>query len=164
MERWRKYKSNRSTQDSSPKIRAPFVSIFDWQFGLSIDVASVRDLVLFVLQIKKIRCKKLSIYFVTEQMISEQHALHFGDPTVTDCITFPIDKRFLGEILICPEAALEYKHQDPYEEVTLYIIHSILHLIGFDDQNKIERALMKREEKKLFLMAKKKRCIVRSCC
>ncbi|MCB1084751.1 MAG: rRNA maturation RNase YbeY, partial [Chlamydiia bacterium] len=56
----------------------------------------------------------------------------------------------LGELFVCPGVALDHAqtHQcDPYEEVSLYIIHALLHLLGFRDQTDEERSVMRGEEK-----------------
>jgi probable rRNA maturation factor len=59
------------------------------------------------------------------------HGDFLGDPTETDVITFPY-----GEILVCPAVA---KEQAPAhglkidQEILLYALHGILHLIGYDD-------------------------------
>jgi probable rRNA maturation factor len=128
---------------------------------LPIDISSVRKLVEFFFQEKKIACQEVAIYFVGIRKISKLHADHFQDPTPTDCITFPFNEALLegllGEIFVCPQSALNYNPQHPYEETTLYIIHGLLHLLGYDDIDKKERARMRREEKRLMALVKKHR-------
>ena len=93
----------------------------------------------------------MGVYFVTMKEICRLHDQFFNDPSPTDCITFPIDldpataDRYLGDIFIAPEAALAYP--DPYEETTLYLVHGLLHLIGYDDLTPIEKKKMRRKEK-----------------
>lgn len=110
----------------------------------------MRLLVREVLSFLEISPKELAIYFVGEKKISELHEQFFQDPTVTDCITFPIDEEFLGEIFVCPKVALSNAKKrglDPQKEVLLYVIHGILHLIGYDDLNPKERRSMRKMEK-----------------
>ncbi|HEY5235470.1 MAG TPA: rRNA maturation RNase YbeY [Rhabdochlamydiaceae bacterium] len=123
-------------------------------------LSSVRKLVMFFLQEKKVALQEVAIYFVGIRKITQLHAEHFNDPTPTDCITFPFDDQLLGEIFVCPKAALDYNPKKPYEETTLYIIHGLLHLLGYDDIDSKKRALMRREEKRLMALAKKHRCII----
>ena len=55
----------------------------------------------------------------------------------------------LGEVFICPAIAVEYaeKHQkNPLEETTLYLVHELLHLIGYDDLNPEDRKEMRKAE------------------
>jgi probable rRNA maturation factor len=155
MERRRKHKSHGPAKDPDCCIR-----IYNRQKNLPISTASVRTAVLFFLREKKVDCKELAVNFVGTRKITELHGEFFQDPTPTDCITFPLDKEFLGEIFICPKAALEVNPRRPYEETTLYIFHCLLHLLGYDDINKKERARMRREEKRLMVLAKKQRCIL----
>jgi probable rRNA maturation factor len=54
--------------------------------------------------------------------------------------------KILGEIFISPEAALLYAQShntNPYEELTLYLIHGILHLLGQDDLSEEDAAQMR---------------------
>lgn len=88
------------------------------------------------------------------------HSDLFDDPSPTDCITCPLDSpkapahphHVLGEAFICPKTALDYAmtHSiDPWEEVTRYIIHCILHLVGYEDKTVRGRSLMRRKENAL---------------
>lgn len=75
-------------------------------------------------------------------------------------MTFPLDSSFLGEFFICPKVAIEHNPQNPYEEITLYIIHCILHLLGYEDTETKKKALMRREEKRLMKLAHQHQCIL----
>jgi probable rRNA maturation factor len=153
MERRRKHQSHRPPQDPCRCIK-----IFNRQSNLPIKVSSARKLVDFFLREKKVSCEEIAIYFVGKRKITQLHRGHFQDPTPTDCITFPMDDQFLGEIFVCPQSALDYNPQHPYLETTLYIIHGLLHLLGYDDIDNKERARMRREEKRLMALARKQRC------
>ena len=59
------------------------------------------------------------------------------------------DYRVLGNVIVCPETAVDFiklHGGNFYHEVTLYVIHGLLHLIGYDDIDEEDRALMKSEE------------------
>ena len=46
--------------------------------------------------------------------------------------------RLLGDVFVCPKAALLYTEEkggDPYWETTLYLVHGLLHLLGYDDKD-----------------------------
>lgn len=93
----------------------------------------------------------LSIYFVTEKKISSLHDRFFQDPTPTDCISFPMEAPYLGEIIICPSVAIAYAaahNLDPYRETILYLVHGLLHLIGYDDLSPKDRKVMRKMETK----------------
>jgi probable rRNA maturation factor len=118
----------------------------------------VRKAVSFLLADLKIVTDEVIIHFVTESKIRSLHKEYFNDPATTDCITFPIEPskkkgesyHILGEAFICPRTALNYAKRhgvDPYEELYRYIVHCLLHLIGYNDLEPAERAKMKRKEK-----------------
>jgi probable rRNA maturation factor len=144
MERRRKHPGDRPSQDPCYRIK-----IFNRQSNLPLKASSVRRLVLSVLQEKRVKCQEVALYFVGMRKIRALHAEYFQDPSPTDCITFPMNNEFLGEIFICPQAAISYNPKKPYEEVALYIIHGLLHLLGYDDIDTRKRALMRKEEKRL---------------
>lgn len=126
------------------------ISVFNHQKDLKISKGSVRTLVEAVLEYLAVSYKELSVYFISKKKILELHEEFFGDPSPTDCISFPLDEEHLGEIFVCPKTALEYskKHKlDPLEETALYMIHGLLHLIGYDDLNEKDRRIMRKKEK-----------------
>jgi probable rRNA maturation factor len=118
---------------------------------MKLSLPVVRKLVQAVLKLQNSKCREVSIYFVTERRICELHEEFFKDPSPTDCISCPIDNEILGEIFVCPKAALRYcacHDEDPYKELALYIIHGILHLMGYDDLEASKRRTMRKNEKK----------------
>lgn len=126
------------------------ISVYNSQKDLKIHKSSVRVLVDSVLGFLKIPFEEVSIYLVSEKKISKLHDLFFQDPSPTDCISFPVDGAHLGEVFVCPKVALQYalkRELDPYQETTLYIIHGLLHLIGYDDLGKKAKETMRKKEK-----------------
>ncbi len=117
----------------------------------------MRKVVSFLLKELKISTDEVILYFVTERKICQLHKDFFDDPSPTDCITFPLDPHdqktsshhTLGEAFICPKTAIACAKRlkiNPYEELYRYIIHCLLHLIGFTDIDPLERKKMKRKE------------------
>lgn len=141
------------------------------QSALKISPGDVERLVFSFLEWKQIQCDEVSIHFVTKKEISQLHDDYFQDPTPTDCISFPIDPpgdshsgyTILGEVFVCPEVAEEYAKKnkgDPYRETTLYIIHGLLHLIGFDDIEEHDQTIMRAQEKSAMLYLEEKKEIL----
>jgi probable rRNA maturation factor len=96
----------------------------------------------------------VAIHFVSKKKICELHEMFFDDKTPTDCISIPIDDpeedaphSHLGEVFVCPKVAIEYGG-DPIQETMLYVIHGLLHLLGFDDITPKDRKAMRKEERK----------------
>ncbi len=134
------------------------IFISNIQESLHIDLKSVRSVVHEVLSLEHQQCDEVSINFVETSEICELHVRYFDDPTPTDCISFPIDDgvpidnyKILGEIVICPQTALKYVKShggNVYEETYLYIIHSLLHLMGYDDIEEHDKHKMRNAEKR----------------
>lgn len=132
------------------------IIIEDTQSLVSIEESSVFHIVQAVLSLEQASCDELNIYFVQEAEICEVHAEFFNDPSPTDCISIQIDDPkdspcFLGEIFISPKAAQDYIKEsqgDLYEEITLYLVHGLLHLLGYDDVEEEERQKMRLAEKR----------------
>ncbi len=141
-----KYPRDRTPQNS---LRLK-IAVYNRQKDLDIDKSSVRALVKATLAFLKKECKEVGVYFVAEKEICKLHQQFFNDPTPTDCISFPIDEAHLGEIFVCPAVALAYakrRKDDPHREVALYVIHGLLHLLGYDDLEPAQRRTMRKKEK-----------------
>jgi probable rRNA maturation factor len=128
------------------------------QKDLAVSAAAVKKIVAEVIAYENRHCDEVTVHFVTTKKISELHQDFFQDPTTTDCISFPMDEddldigyKILGEIFVCPKTAIDYAashNTTALEETTLYIIHGLLHLMGYDDLEPKMKAAMRRAEKK----------------
>lgn len=134
------------------------IDIFNEQDSLRLSKVRAKKIIREVLAFKDEICDEVSLHFVDTKTISQLHKDYFDDETTTDCISFPIDAseetgyRVLGELFVCPQTAIDYCEKeggDPYVETTLYIVHGILHLLGYDDMVPTEKRVMRREEKKI---------------
>jgi probable rRNA maturation factor len=146
------------------------VHVFNEQKALTISSSSVSMLVNQVIKEENQVCHEVSIYFVETEQICELHQQFFDDPSPTDCISFPMDDeeeashyRILGEVFVCPQTAIEYSqlHQiDPYEETTLYIIHGLLHLMGYrDDEEETVQEMREAEKRQMAALKKLDLCL-----
>jgi probable rRNA maturation factor len=157
MERWCKQKSNRPAQN-------PKLNIINLQKAFKINTKGLKKQLLFLLAHENILCDECNVYLVSKKKISFIHDKFFKDPSPTDCISISIDdpkKTFgychLGEIFICPEIAFEYSASHKgnfYEEVSLYLIHGFLHLIGYNDIEITDRRKMRRKERSCIKLLK----------
>lgn len=147
------------------------INCFDSQSDLKISPLQVQDLVKALLEMQQVECDEVAVYFVDVSTISSLHKDYFDDPSPTDCISFPLDSptdqsqgpRILGEVFVCPSVAKSYAEDnklDPYEETSLYIVHGILHLLGFDDQEEEEEKKMRKEEKLSMCYLKEKKVLL----
>lgn len=135
------------------------ISVYKTQKKFPIDAASVHPVVLSVLAGERQQADEVAVHFVGTQKICALHAQFFDDPSPTDCISFPIDDpstfgyRVLGEVFICPETGFRFLPKDQrhteklYEELTLYLVHGLLHLLGYDDIDPGDREVMRKTER-----------------
>jgi probable rRNA maturation factor len=114
---------------------------------------------------------EVSITFVSAQEMKKLHKQFFNDASLTDCISQPMDDandtgyKVLGEIFVCPKAAINYAAQDdedPYRETTLYVVHGLLHLLGYDDIKEGDRKKMRAKEKSCLDMLEKKKLLLKA--
>lgn len=93
-----------------------------------------------------------SIVFVTDRALAKLHARALGDATRTDVITFDLSDDVGGalvEIYASAERARSVAARRSValeRELSLYIVHGVLHVCGFDDHEPTDRARMRRAE------------------
>jgi probable rRNA maturation factor len=94
---------------------------------------------------------ELSVVFLTDAALAKLHADFLADPTATDVITFEGDPAagVAGEICVSADAALRQtrgRRADFSAELTLYLVHGWLHLVGYDDLVPAKKRAMRRAE------------------
>ena len=88
------------------------------------------------------------------------HGKYLKDFRPTDVITFPADQEneLAGEICVSVDQAIDESRSRGIpiaEELSLYLIHGWLHIIGFDDLEQIDREVMRLEEQRVMGYIKK---------
>lgn len=133
------------------------VSISNTQTHLNIHNSQIEQLAQAVVSHEGLSYDEVALHFITNEEMCRLHAEHFDDPSPTDCISFPMDEpgdgpyTLLGDVFVCPETAIGYAaihDKNPYEELTLYVVHGLLHLMGYDDIADQDRKEMRAAEKK----------------
>ncbi len=98
---------------------------------------------------------ELGIHLVEDRTITELNERHLNHRGATDVITFDYQggngghESIAGDVFVCvPEAVRQApRFQTSWQaELVRYIVHGILHLSGYDDQNAVARRKMKGEE------------------
>ena len=103
-----------------------------------------------------ISSKELSILLCDNVCIRKLNKKYFKKFSVTDVIAFPLTDdlgpNYLGEVVVSVEEAvnvakkLKLKWQD---ELRLYLIHGILHLLGYDDCTKVSKLNMENKQENI---------------
>jgi len=107
-------------------------------------------------QLKQPSRSVLSLSFVSKQRMRALNKKYFKKNSLTDVIGLGYEgnrsgmyEYYLGDILICPEVASDNSkiYSNPLsEEIKLYVVHGMLHLLGYDDGTKESRGKMRRKE------------------
>ncbi len=121
----------------------------------SINKLSIHKLVSSLKKELNLQIDSLMINFVTTSEITELNEKYLDHYFSTDIITFDYSEErneIDGEIFIsiddAESNARKYKVHLK-NEITRLIIHGILHLLGYDDQQKKDKIIMKRVENDL---------------
>ncbi|MBI1869713.1 MAG: rRNA maturation RNase YbeY [Chlamydiae bacterium] len=100
---------------------------------------------------------ELGISFVSDQRIWTLNRKFLGHDWKTDVLAFPVDEKagrekvwMLGEVVISIERAMDQSqsfNEDPEREVALYMVHGILHLLGYRDKTpKLSGKMWRRQD------------------
>lgn len=91
---------------------------------------------------------EITILFIGDKQIQELNLLYLGFDRPTDVISFDSSlskKEFVFDIAISVETALRNSRRfksRPEDEILRYVIHGLLHLLGYNDNNKTNRLRM----------------------
>lgn len=91
--------------------------------------------------------QEICVILVSNRRIAELHRRFMNIAGPTDVITFQH-----GEIFISTETAVQHAKvfaSTPADEVRLYIVHGILHLLGFDDTDEKTAKLMEKTQRRV---------------
>lgn len=109
---------------------------------------------------------EISLVFIGKKRMRDFNRIHRGKDKVTDVLSFGNDDgkkkdpfvnpggsvENLGEIFICTERAKEQAKQKGHSlkrELSILLIHGILHLMGFDHEYDKDARIMQKTEKRL---------------
>jgi probable rRNA maturation factor len=94
----------------------------------------------------------LALAIVGDEESADYHERSHGDPRPTDVISVELGEGLgpTGEVVVNAELALRMAGErgvEPARELALYVVHGVLHLYGFDDQQPGDRARMRLAER-----------------
>lgn len=94
---------------------------------------------------------RLSIACLTDRRLAGLHDEWLGDPSPTDVLSFDLSDGTSesGEILVsheCARRTARARAVDARRELSLYVVHGVLHLCGHDDHGPRDRARMRAAE------------------
>lgn len=147
------------------------IDIANSQDCLEVDEAFLTLVTERVLAEEQVATAEISIALVDNATIHELNRQYLNHDYATDVLSFLLDcepaetvtppselpptqrgqgKRLDGEVIISTETALQDAEKfgwSPREEVVLYLIHGVLHLVGYDDLSSTEQVVMRARER-----------------
>ena len=129
---------------------------------LNINKKSVIASCNFILKLLKLDACSISVSFVDDKEITTLNRRYFGKKRTTDVISFPMEYdiqngMLLGDVVVCIPQAVRSSGENNLplsEEISLYLIHGILHLIGERDSKVAERRRMEKKQNSLLAKAR----------
>jgi probable rRNA maturation factor len=133
------------------------------QTGTHIDSGWIQDLSRLVLD-KEGRQSQgpVSIVFINDEEMTGINREFFGKRNSTDVISFNFDNDLpteeesrWGELYISVDRACEQAHDyriSPEKEIARLVIHGLLHLTGYRDDNLLQKMRMRRKENQYLKM------------
>jgi probable rRNA maturation factor len=130
------------------------ISIACPQEIVPIDRGRMRETVRAVLDGEKVADAEISLAFVDNPTIHRLNQRYLQHDEPTDVLSFPLSEpnaaRLAGELVLGVEIALEQataRGHDVQTELSLYVIHGLLHLCGYDDHDDADRNAMRERER-----------------
>ncbi|MBA3708251.1 MAG: rRNA maturation RNase YbeY [Planctomycetes bacterium] len=110
-----------------------------------LELASVQAVVDAALAEDRMDHCQLTVMLVEDQESARLHRQHFSDDEPTDVMTFPdgafdpeTGRRHIGDLAVGVDVAKRVaaeRGRREADEICLYILHGVLHLLGYDDED-----------------------------
>ena len=130
--------------------------------GLSCSEKNVLELIELLIEVepsleKQLKRRHVNLTFITKNEIKELNSKFLNKAQPTNVLSFPstgldFDERLLGDIAICPEIIsneADDQNKDRQNHLFHIILHSLLHLAGYDHQEESSAELMESLEIKV---------------
>lgn len=118
-----------------------------------VDVGRLREAVRRIADDHEISRGTVSVAIVTDEVIHDVNRRFLNHDEPTDVISFVLESRpgrLDGELVIGADVAVRSAAElkvAPGDELLLYVIHGMLHLVGYDDLSPEPRRLMRAKER-----------------
>ena len=153
-----------------PSVRYA-IQVSDEQAHLSVPSGRIRQIARVVFEAEEVSRATISVALVDNGTIHRLNRQHLNHDEETDVLSFLFDSepgvsaartgtrgprgkgsRLDGEVVISAEMALQTAPRFGWsapEELTLYLVHGLLHLCGYDDLTDAERRVMRNREREI---------------
>jgi probable rRNA maturation factor len=123
------------------------IEITDLQDHVRLDRKQILQIIRRVIKEEGRSAKSLSIVLTDNRHMRDLNREYLGHDSLTDVISFPLEDLdwptgqasggINGEIIASAELAFQQAQStntDPRAELMLYLVHGLLHLMGYDDR------------------------------
>lgn len=119
--------------------------------GWTVPTKRIRQVVAWIAEDYEYEAGEISIVVVDDDEIRSLNRTHLNHDWATDAISFVFEneERLEGEVIVSIETAHRLSQSTSWggsEELLLYVIHGMLHLVGMDDLDEESALEMRREE------------------
>ncbi len=122
---------------------------------LAVDEEEIRRFVAMILRIEEVSIDYLGVILCERAQHQELHRRFLGDDSPTDVLAFDFESgsgKIEGEVYVDLDTANE-RHREFdatfREEVLRYVVHGLLHLIGYRDKNSADAERMRKKQESL---------------
>ena len=143
---------------SSRASSRPKVEVVNSQKYVRISDNKIAAIAEYVIGKEKPKARNLSILVCDDRRIRDLHKKYLKKDSATDVISFGMPARHaksedahLGDVVVSAQTAKRVCKsfgQTAKDEVLRYVVHGILHLVGYDDHSKKDYELMFRTQEK----------------
>lgn len=148
------------------------LEVVNRQKALPLDLPKIRRTVRAILKQLGVAEARLSVVFVTDGEMRKINRTYLQHDYTTDVLSFNLtapvtgtarlpaalrSAALEGDVIVCPAMARRQAKVyacAPQDELTLYLIHGILHLLGYDDHGADAVRRMRRKEAELMAALK----------
>jgi probable rRNA maturation factor len=119
-----------------------------------VDCEQLRAAVLGVVDEAEIGEGEVSLAIVDDETIHALNVQHLQHDYPTDVISFVLEQaagHLEGEVIVSADMAATVAHEygwPPSHELLLYVIHGMLHLVGYDDKDPQKKIEMQAAERR----------------
>ena len=132
------------------------LEIIDLQKLQPINKDKIKKIIKSVLKVEK-KDAELNVVFIDNKTIKQINNTFLRHNYATDVLSFSYDEpsfknNVKGEIIVSVEMAGKLSRRYGYEvegEIVLYLVHGLLHLLGYDDKRKKDAKKMHQREGEL---------------
>ena len=139
---------------NSPKAAGLQIIIKNLQKKVTVTAltqALIKRAILKTCSLESVRKKgEITVCLVNNRLIKELNLNYLADYSATDVMAFDfaLKERLVADIVISTDAAVTNARRfktSPNYELFLYVVHGMLHVLGYDDDSEEKKKLMDRK-------------------